>query len=394
MSAGGQESSPHSVTYSVDQLEPGDDIRVDQYLTVSSTASPFSVGQMKVRLFLSDPHDEDPSLSRSVVHFDLAIQVSSPYRYNPQANFLVVINCAVQSQTILQLMNFIEQGLHLQADIFNLSLVGSFTAPGETSGSLFSRYIGKTIIIFANSIVYFQNGTRVPWDLIDPWEVCRLATAGTSFLLIYPSDMDRLRKWARQLAFPAYAFPPPPEDTLIKKPKKVLAQLMGRHGLEDGPLPSLVVKKRIFRSLDSTALSKAESLRRRLDRQFPLRRFLVSPVDDQSDPIRRALVAMSEGLSYQAQIVALLRPRDTAAPAAARLINAMVMHSIPYVDQCRIFWNIFSAGQAAGMSAQSLYGGDGLMHLLCGDGGMKGKEKRIVDPKVRVYHPLLLVALD
>ncbi|KAM7206582.1 hypothetical protein V8F20_002708 [Naviculisporaceae sp. PSN 640] len=382
VSANGQSASSRSVAHSVDEIKPGGLIRVSQYLTVSSTAAPFGVGQLRVKLFLSDPHDEDPSHARTVVHFDLSIQVSPSYRYNPRANFLIAINCAVPQHTILQLTDFIEQGLHLQADVFNLSLVGSFTTPNNRDVSLFSRYTGKTIIIFANEIVYFQNGTRDPWDLIDPWEVCRLATAGTSFLFVYPRDSVHFQKWARQLTLPAHPFPPPEEGTLVNKPKKVLAQLMNGPGSGEAS-PRLDVKKRIFRSLDSTALSEAESLKRRLDSQIPLRRFLISPVDDPSDPNRRAVVALSEGLAHQAQVVALLRPRDITAAAADGLLNAMVVHALPHADQYRIFWNVVCAGQTASLSPQSAYWGDSLRHLLDTDSNpeKKGEDTRIVDPK-------------
>jgi hypothetical protein len=318
-----------------------------------------------------------------VVEFDLCIQVSPPYRYNPQANFLVVINCAVPSQTILPLINFIQNDLHLQADIFNLSLVGSFTAPDEKHASLLSRYVAKTIVIFANPIAYFQDGTRLPWDLMDPWEACRLASAGTSFLLVYPGDMDHLRKWAWQMALPAFPFPAPLMETLVSKPKEVLAKLAERNrpgAVPDGPFPSLAVKKRIFRSLDSTASSEATSLMQRLNRQFPLQRFLVSPVEDTSTPALGTMVAMSEGLPHKAQAVALLAPEDAAAPTDG-LLMAMVVLSIPYADQCRIFWNIVSAGHAAGMNAQSVFGGDKLVHLLGGDSPTKDEGKMIVDPK-------------
>jgi len=155
----------------------------------------------------------------------------------------------------------------------------------------------------------------------------------------------------------------------------------------DGPLPSLVVKKRMFMSLDYTASSKAKSLQRRLDRQFPLRRFLVSPVKDPSAPTRRAAVVMSEGLPHKAQIVALLPPQDPTTPAGS-LLMAMVVLSIPFTDRCRIFWNMVSAGHTGSMSAQTAYGGDCLVHLLSGTPLMKDKEKKMVDPKVRTNNPL------
>ncbi|KAM7212369.1 hypothetical protein V8F06_012242 [Rhypophila decipiens] len=401
-SDGKEESAPQGVTSSfevLEKLEPNGGICAVQYLTVSASAEAFSLGTIKVQLFLADPHnDTDPSLGREVVHFSLEIQVSPRYHYNPGANFLIVVNCAIPRQSILRLVDFIQQVLHLQTDILNLSLVGSLSFTGfggQVQSSLLSRY--KTIILYASSFAYFQDGTRNPWDLIDPWEVSRLATAGTSFLFLYPHpadvDLKYLQRWARQVALPAHEFSPILlRDTLVKRPREILRQLEECRPRAVAPvgeqraLPTLVVKKDIFRSLDSKAASKAKSVQHILAEQQPLRRFVVSPDENPSVP-NSMFVTMSEGLPHEAQIIVFNPPNDPDTPADGSVLTAMVLLSIPYTDQCHIFWNMVISGptRGTGMSDRAAYAGDGLEHL-------RGRGRPSTDEKIVDHKALELIA--
>ncbi|KAK4211207.1 hypothetical protein QBC37DRAFT_389844 [Rhypophila decipiens] len=377
-SDGKEESAPRGVTSSfevLEKLEPNGGICVVQYLTVTASAEVFSLGTIKVQLFFADPHsDTDPSLGREVVHFSLEIQ------------------------SILRLVDFIQQVLHLKTDILNLSLVGSLTFTGfggQGQSSLLSRY--KTIIIYASSFAYFQDGTRNPWVLIDPWEVSRLATAGTSFLFFYPHtadvDLKSLQRWARQVVLPAHEFSPMLlRDTLVEKPSEILRQLEECRPRAAAPvgeqraLPTLAVKKDIFRSLHSKAASKAKSVQQILAEQQPLRRFVVSPDEDPSVP-NSIFVTMSEGLPHKAQIVILNPPKDPDTPADGSVLTAMVVLTIPYTDQCRIFWNMVISGptRGTGMSVRAAYGGDGLEHL-------RGRGRPSTDEKIVDHKALELIA--
>ncbi|CAM1508808.1 Fc.00g025470.m01.CDS01 [Cosmosporella sp. VM-42] len=384
--------SSHEVIHPVEILEPGTEICVSQYLTVSELVPAFSVGQMTVGLALSDPHNTQ--LPRTIVYFLLSIQISPVYRFNPAAHFLLVVNASTPNAAILQLINFVERGLHLSLDIFNLSLVGSLTSP-VTRQSLFSSYVGKSIVIFANTTSYFQDGTREPWDLMDSWEVCLLAKAGTSFVFIHPTNINDLKNWAHQMILPAYALPQLKAEESLRKPSEVLKRLTQMDSATDTTekCQNLVVKKRILRSLESRLSSEAESIQKRLDKRLPLRRFLVCPCDEplaltdhEAAGIKSApkvsAVAIFEGLPHHVKVVASFPPQDGINKISDQ-IATMVVHAFPYSDQCRVFWNVLSLEYSTSIRTEIAYRGDDLAHLLSGSGFAHESEKgTMVDRKV------------
>jgi hypothetical protein len=71
------------------------------------------------------------------------------------------------------------------------------------------------------------------------------------------------------------------------------------------------------------------------------------------------------------------------ATVADGLLVPIAVHSLLYVDLCRIFWNMVCAGHVAGMSVQTAYGREGLGHLRGGNRPMDDEGKEIVDPVVR-----------
>jgi hypothetical protein len=119
------------------------------------------------------------------------------------SKFLVVINGSTPNTAIIQTLNVINDGLHFPSDVFNLSLTGSFKMSGAARNILWD-YLGKTVIIFANPLNYFQAGSRDAWDLLDPWEAYLLAKRGLRFLFISPTNPDSLKSWAAQAASPAF----------------------------------------------------------------------------------------------------------------------------------------------------------------------------------------------
>jgi hypothetical protein len=107
-------------------LEPGASLHTTVEFTVSEWVENFSREDMIVNLMLSDPHLAG---LRPITTFHLNIQVSPSYSYSPDSRFLLVINTSTSKNWILQTMEFLKDGLHLPADVFNLSLTGSFIDP-------------------------------------------------------------------------------------------------------------------------------------------------------------------------------------------------------------------------------------------------------------------------
>lgn len=369
--------SPGQVRHMIHILEPGASLPVTIYFTVSEWVNDFSRGDMIVNLMLSDPHLGG---LQAITTFHLNIQVSPSYSYNPMSRFLLVFNASTSNSWILKTMAFLKDGLHLPADVFNLSLTGSFIVP-RTQQNVCCSYIGKTIVIFSNTMNYFQHGTREPWDLLDAWEACLWAKHETNFLFLAPSSIQSLQEFAQLMStrIPALV-----DGEVGVQVSDVIARLQRVSGPSDERLHSFPVKKVLFRSLEKTLLSKAKSTQKKTGKKFPLRRFLVAPcdLDLPLDPkAKRGAVAIVEGLSHSAKMVASIQPAENPSSTLSSYNIAMITHSLPFTDQCAIFWNLVGLQTAFGISTTVAYQGQKLAHLRRPRGDANGDDL-IVHAKV------------
>ncbi|KAJ9138070.1 hypothetical protein NKR23_g8697 [Pleurostoma richardsiae] len=359
---------PHEVSDFLEVLEPGAKVPITQDFRVSDAIAAFSTGHLLLNLLLSDPHT---GTMRPIMSFELSIQISSEYRYNALSRFLLVVNASTPNLAIRHVIDFIENGIHIPIDIFNLSLTGSFANP-DTGNNVLDNYHGKSVIIFGNSFNYFQKGNREPWDLLDPWDTCYLAKGGTNFLFINPTNTTSFKNWASQMVLPAYALEAPP-DTPTTKAKDIIRQLSTDHVSNEPSTEhfSFPVKKRLFRNLESTLLKQAQSTEKRLSKKLPLRRFLTAPCDLDSAEgtlgpnlkAKSGAVAIAEGLPHHAKMIASLQPHSNQINSITDYNIALVMHSLPFKDQCAIFWNIVGLDASEGVSTSAAYGGSQLTHF-------------------------------
>ncbi|KAK0615131.1 hypothetical protein B0T17DRAFT_657375 [Bombardia bombarda] len=373
--------TPHTVMDMIGVLEPGETMAFAIDFEVSDLVDDFTTGNMLVNLMLADPYT---GKLRSLVRFDLRIQISPSYRYNPSARFLLVINAQSPNSFVLRLLHFIQLGLHLPVDIFNLSLNGSFRAI-DTKQEVLSNYSGKTVIILGNTMNYFQNGTRQPWELLDVRQAFDLAKGGTSFLVVTPENMTSLRGFAHLLSIhiPDSSSPPAPDSLLVASSIQDIIDNVASSG-RSVAIATLSVKKKPLRNLDKTVMSVAKSVQQQLANKFPLRRFLVAPCDPELADLERAatkksasnpkngMLAIIEGLSHDTKLVASLEPFQSQSATLSEYNMAMITHSLPFKDQCGIFWNLLGHDTTYGVSTDVVYGGDGLQHLsraAAGDGG-------------------------
>ncbi|KAF2194370.1 hypothetical protein K469DRAFT_783547 [Zopfia rhizophila CBS 207.26] len=355
------DDSPHEISDQIDVLDPGSEVPVTEDFQVSRFVPVFTTGYIVISLMLSDPHT---GRLRPITSFNLRIQISSAYSYNPRSQFLLVINSSTPNTAILQTMDFINNGLYLPVDIFNLSLVGSFKNP-ETEQNVLWNYIGKSVIVFGNPMNYFQSGMRDVWDLLDPWEAYMLARGGTSFLFVCPTNVDSLKAWASQMALPAFSPENPPTQS-VTKPSEIITRLKpGKQEPSDCVL-TLPVKKRLFRSLDKTMESRAKSITKELHKHLPLRRFIVGPCDpDPSNQLpiskhKSGDLAIIEGLPHQAKFAVSLQSHTN---GLTDYNIAMIVQSLPFKDQCAIFWNLLGYDHSSGISTRHAYRGNALSHF-------------------------------
>lgn len=386
------ENTPHDAIDTIDILDPGAEIPVSQDFEVSQSVAVFTTGYIVISLLLSDPHTGH---LRPIISFDLSIQISSSYSYNLCSQFLLVINGSTPNASIINTMNFISRGLNLQADCFNLSLTGSLRNP-ETGRYVLSNYLGKTVIIFGNRLNYFQLGQRDIWDFLNPWDACMLAKAGTNFLFFCPGSLDSLRAWVSQMAFPTYSSLSPSVQP-AKYPADVLKKISKRVGEHTDLIVTHPVKKRLIRNLDKTVYTRAKNIKKQLNQRLPLQRYVVAPSDpgpipededDKAAKTRAKLggIAVHEGLPHRAKIAVSLQPHTDGLPGITDYNIAMIAHSLPFKDQCAIFWNLVGSDYRSGITTDVVYRGGHLSHFSRNRLSRLAMEKEPkMDTRVRSY---------
>jgi hypothetical protein len=127
----------------------------------------------------------------------MQMQIFGVYSLSPNPSYLLVVNSKTPNHAIHQIIVLLRERLHTHLDIFNLSLTGSYDSP-VTNENVLKSYAGKSVIIFGNSFPYFNQGNKDPWSLLDPWHTGLLIKGGTSVLFTAVSNLEGLRKWARE----------------------------------------------------------------------------------------------------------------------------------------------------------------------------------------------------
>ncbi|KAK3317113.1 hypothetical protein B0T19DRAFT_363246 [Cercophora scortea] len=360
--------TPHDITDMIGVLEPGESIPITVDFQVSQLVEEFTAGSMLVNLILSHPSS---GVMRAVVSFDLRIQVSPSYRYNPSARFLLVTTAQSPNDFVLQVIKFINLDLNLEVDVFNLSLSGSFKIP-RTQQDVLGNYAGKSVIILGNTMNYFQNGVREPYELLEVGQTFALLKAGTTFLIVSPGNMRSLKGFAHLLSVPV---PSPSAAASQKTPpgsvKDVVRELIST---THSAVITLTVKKKLLQNLDKTIASTADLAQEQISETFPLRTFTVATCDttpavangtsSAKKPVEKTgALAIVEGLSHEAKFVASLQPIPAEKPVLSEYNMAIITHALPFKDQCGIFWNLAGRDTSSGVHSQIVYSGKALQHI-------------------------------
>lgn len=259
-------------------------------------AFPYSEGNLKLELLLSEPgrvesqfsrinrqHEEYPSL-RSVVSYAIKLQIAGTCEYNKESGFLLVVSSQMTNRIVHQIIEFIRDELMRSVDIFNLSVGGSFEN-SATGKSVLEDYHGEGVIICPNMFPFFRRGYISAFNLLDPCLVGRVARAGTNFLLVGPNqNLQMASTGASMLApiteSPHVSMPELPETAT--QPAASLKELSTK--LYESGAPQLgpqvpkhefSSQKALFKNHDSKLASDAKSAAQKMNSMFPLRRFTV-----------------------------------------------------------------------------------------------------------------------
>lgn len=345
-------------------LHPGAEVPIHQTFEVTGGGRAYIPGRLKLDLILSDPQSED-SEKRSVVSYEIEMQISGAYKHDSHSSFLLVVNSQVPNAVVHQIQRFVGNELGLCLDTFNLSVSGSFVHP-TTQRNVLSDYEGKSVIIFGNQFPYFGLGNRFAFDLLDPWLVCKLAKCGTGFYFTSVNSLDRVRTWGSLLTFPVY-----PLDVNESAPGSVHAQSLKETVMElrsadtTGlnialPTHSFPLKKRFLRNLNETSASDSEKTAKEMKKHFPLYRYAVTVVRPRATNWTNSTsgsIVVREGLPKTANIFSTLRAHGEGNGDIMHYHMYMIVSSLPFKTRTSMFWNLLGSLRRS-PTASSYHGKD------------------------------------
>jgi len=135
-----------------------------------------------------------------------SVIVEAGWTFNEQASVLLVTNCAVPSSVIHTWKSFLE-ALHLQVDVFNLSLYHSFFHDQSLTRTIFKQYAGKHIVLFCDRFQFVGHEADVFDFLVPSFLTEDVASAETSMVFVgalreSPAADARLKTWLRAYLSP------------------------------------------------------------------------------------------------------------------------------------------------------------------------------------------------
>lgn len=166
-------------TISVPMLESKKSRECDISIDIHADAKPYQWCHALIQLQLTPPdgvHNEPATIQ----NFDLPIQVSNIYKYNDDADLLLVTNLGTTAEEVALWRQLVEEKFGLSMDLWNVSLTGQMEiiSAGERE-SLFQKYAGKTIIVLGNKFQYFGQGMRTTLDITSRGPVSSAIVDGT-----------------------------------------------------------------------------------------------------------------------------------------------------------------------------------------------------------------------
>lgn len=310
---------------------------------MSDRADQYSNGAFNLELLLSEPGDKEKRFStldcphrplRSIMHYPIEVQISARYSYNPNSNFLLVVNADTKPEVIQQVFKFIGGDLEMSMDVWNLSVYGNFINPLTGTCVLF-EYVGKSVIMFANPFEYFGLGIRSVFGLLDPFTISYLAAAETQFLFPETAVNDgSLGPWFSALNFPTYT----PERGSVEIDRKVLIPTINCEQ-RNGRLSAhtYIVKPQLLKSPKALVGAETKRTTRLLNEYLPLHRFSVSPIGTSTKKIAGTVI-VRQGLPRTARVVASFGRWDIYGGGLSNLNTYMVVALLPFKTRAKIFW--------------------------------------------------------
>ena len=358
--------NPREATDEIDEIEPNSMVTIDQDFMVDEGAMEFSDGFLTLELMLSDPLT---SIPRPVQKHQMRMQISDVYSLSPNPSYLLVVNSKTPNHAIHQIIVLLRNRLRTHLDIFNLSLIGSYISPIkhdnplDDNKSVLNDYAGKSVIIFGNSFPFFNQGSKDPWDLLDPWETGLLIKGGTNLSFVGVGNLEGLKKWGENATFPAHDFTAGAQSFNDVDINEVVTNLRK----PDSNLPTsqiathrFAAKKSLFKSIEKSVDSAATSAAKKLNKNLPLRRFIAVPDLEATKEVEKmGGVIICEGLPKNSNMVASVGLFQASAqhivPTISDYNMFFVLSCLPFVTRAKMFWNMIGKSDATGITCEIIY---------------------------------------
>lgn len=335
-------------------IEPGGETTFYQVFCVSDSAEPFSRGSMHLEMLLGEPGSDaslfSPSPSpissvRLIARFDLNIQMSPAYKYDPEASFLLLVNTDTPGSLIREITGYIRAMLHLKVDVYNLSVSGTLVDK-RTDENILTRYAGRTIIILCNSTDYFGQPGRVAYEFIDPWLVSRLLKAKTSILFLGLTNVSHVTDyWGRMVATPELPIDPSGADGSmhVQGIDVLLAGFQNSMKLTNEPGLELTrhtvsIKKPVFQSFKTSSSRSGKKLAKRLSKRYPFRSYTLTADCTNASKTNPAKLIVREGVSSDIAILASSTSCKQEFSHLPASFEYLIAAALPFEKRLQMLW--------------------------------------------------------
>lgn len=310
---------------------------IDVVVKVPLKALPYKRTEANISLHFTPPDNSEPC---AIQAFDLPIQVSNTFHYDPEAKFLLVTNIETSADDVESWYQMICNRFGMKMDVWNVSVNGHLELLGGARNterqSLFQLYKGKTIIMLGNYFPYFDRGQRTTMSLIDPKDFAPAAFKGTN-LFISAMDVDKYQPFQLTRLLRTSAYPETREFTTVKE--LVNAIVLERH--EKNFYSTQYVCLPTQRGDNSQRCSsKANRAANELLRRLPSHRFMISWTS--AEALERTVnsagrVEVKPCTPYDRSKLVVTRPVPAA--RAEEMNEFAILISLPFTTKLEMLWN-------------------------------------------------------
>lgn len=259
---------------------------VSESLLVPKNTPEYSTVDFLIELMLTPASVGQPRDSPDLVTlqtYRLSIQVSKTWQYSSSSEFLLLTSKSTTKDTIISWSQFIQKHLHKSVDVWNVSLYGGVEAEA-TQKSVLDSYVGKTVLALDDDLFsYFDRGQRSILDFIDPLEGSGLARKGTRVVSVHRKARERNEREGRNIEHVAHAAAFKDSHSTKNELQQVsnITELIARlHKLRENPSISTPSQQYFIPFQGSNLHSKGRDIAKKLTKECPLDRFVVTGSSD------------------------------------------------------------------------------------------------------------------